>query len=206
MNSNKRKETDTVTWEDFQLAPRGYSPQEETPEERRERLVREKVYRLNKNITKDYRKLTRALGKRQGTGTWIPDAILRITSNFTYAGVLMRVVWHCGSTGRFDGWMYKQDEELGNELYLTVDQVRTARKRLLEMGYIRAEPHMAEGKKVMHYAIDAGNILTAMKLSKVEVSDALEQALVNLEVRVNRTAINILTQKRVMRQRKQDGK
>lgn len=198
----EHQEKQTVQWQDFQVIP-GYV---ESPEDKKKRLDREARYRLNKDITKDYRKLTRALGKRQGTGVWIPDSILRIVGNFTYAGVLMRIIWHCGNTGRYDGWMYKKDNELGSEVYLTVDQVRTARKRLLEMGYILAETHRANGHPVTHYAINAGNILGSLKIAGIEISDGLEQALLQLNYKVNPTAINFQTQKTVMAKRRFEQK
>ncbi|PNH99257.1 ATPase [Vibrio diazotrophicus] len=94
--------------------------------------------------------------------------------NHTHAAVLSQLVFW--SSTKPDGeWFYKANDELANELCLSVDQVRYAVRQLKTRldGVIQSRVRKANGVPTTHYQID-GNKLVELLFPKVEQDSQID--------------------------------
>lgn len=105
----------------------------------------------------------------QSASISIPRPYIKLCEgNYTHAAVLSQLVFWLGT--KPDGeWFCKPNDELADELCISVDQVRYAVRQLKRRfgGAIQTKVKKANGVPTMHYSIN-GNHLIDMLFGQIE--------------------------------------
>lgn len=100
----------------------------------------------------------------QGANLSIPRVIVRMCGgNYTVAAVLCQLVFWSGKTGKQDGWFYKSQAELAEELELSRDQVKRAiaKAKGLFPDVIETKVRRANGAPTTHFKVCFSGLVKA---------------------------------------------
>ncbi|MGD6739708.1 hypothetical protein ACP5PY_26635 [Photobacterium leiognathi subsp. mandapamensis] len=92
----------------------------------------------------------------------VPRVFIRMCDgNYNHAAVLAQLVFWSNKSARKDGWFYKSQQELADELELSRDQVKRSVKKLATSfsKAIFTELKKANGAPTTHYRVDIKALL-----------------------------------------------
>ncbi|TGZ35353.1 hypothetical protein EQ875_01634 [Photobacterium damselae subsp. damselae] len=107
-----------------------------------------------------YRLLSELVGQEANLS--VPRIFIRMCDgNYNHAAVLAQLVFWSNKSARKDGWFYKSQQELADELELSRDQVKRSVKKLATSfsNAIFTELKKANGAPTTHYRVDIKALL-----------------------------------------------
>ncbi len=134
-----------------------------------------------------YRILAELMG--QGANLSVPRLLIQFfQGQYNTAAVMSQLIFWSGKSSRKDGWFYKSQSELADELYLSRDQVKREigkiKKQLADV--IMTKVTKAEGAPTTHFKIDLPTLIEVLSTDCAESPNGLgESAQSNGRVRPN---------------------
>ncbi|WP_407330583.1 hypothetical protein [Enterovibrio sp. 27052020O] len=111
----------------------------------------------------NHRVLTELMG--QGANLSVPRILVRFfKGQFNTAAVMSQLVFWSGKSSRKDGWFYKSQTEIADELCLSRDQVKREIKKIKTEfeGVVSTKLIKADGAPTTHFKIELDQLLEAL--------------------------------------------
>ncbi|USH03676.1 hypothetical protein K6Q96_06695 [Grimontia kaedaensis] len=108
----------------------------------------------------NYRVLAELMG--QGANLSVPRLLIRFfQGQYNTAAVMSQLIFWSGKSSRKDGWFYKSQSELADELYLSRDQVKREIGKIKKQlaGVVTTKVTKADGAPTTHFKIDLPTLI-----------------------------------------------
>ncbi|OEF57935.1 hypothetical protein [Enterovibrio norvegicus] len=112
----------------------------------------------------------------QGSNLSVPSILVRFfNGQYNTAAVMSQLVFWSGKTKRTDGWFYKSQNEIADELYLSRDQVKREIRKIKSAfsGAVSTKIVKASGAPTTHFYIDFDALIDTLSLVCAESPNGL---------------------------------